>query len=267
MILAHEECHGVAVVNDTEETLGASPDIPREKSQRNGLDTPKIVNPSSSQKQDDAIPWNGLDPPQTASVLVDRESIPWNGLDPPTPVRAVKPVGSTVCELSCSNNKEKQEQESCAAFTVNILVGDRSVDAIVDTAAEVTVISEDLFHSLSPRPSIIGKRHLNMAGKNQSSKAKLAGPVHIRLRPLPDESKRGLNDEQVGKLEQLLSTYQDVFAKSDFDLGDFTAVSHSIYRGHAAPIKQGLRRTPLHFRGEEDGHLNKMLTAGDPTRA
>ena len=255
--MAQGECHGVAVINDTEEKPGTSPDIPREKSQWNGLDPPKIVNPSSSQKQDDAIPWNGLDPPQTASLLVDRESIPWNGLDPPTPVRAVKPVGGTVCELSCSNNKEKQE----------IFVGDRSVDVIVDTAAEVTVISEDLFHSLPPRPSIIGKRHLNMAGKNQSSKAKLAGPVHIRLRPLPDESKRGLNDEQVGKLEQLLSTYQDVFAKSDFDLGDFTAVSHSIDTGQAAPIKLGLRRTPLHFRGEEDGHLNKMLTAGDPMRA
>ena len=85
-------------------------------------------------------------------------------------------------------------------------------------------------------------------------------PEH--LRPLLDESKKGLDDEQVAKLEQLLSTYQDVFAKSDFDLGDFTAVSHSIDTGQAAPIKQGLRRTPLHFRGEEDGHLNKMLTAG-----
>ena len=174
----------VPAVNDTEEKAGASPDIPREKSQWNGLIPPKIVNPSSSQKQDDSFPWNGLDPPKPASLLVDRESFPWNGLDPPTPVRAVKPVGGTVCEPCCSNNKEKQEQESCAAFTVNILVGDRSVDAIVGTAAEVTVISEDLFHSLSPRPSIIGKRHLNMAGKNQSSKAKLAGPVHIRLGPL-----------------------------------------------------------------------------------
>ena len=182
--MAQGECHGVAVVNDTEEKPGTSPDIHCEKSQWNGLDPPKIVNPLSSQKQDDAIPWNGLDPPQTASLLVDRESTPWNGLDPPTPVRAVKPVEGTVCELSCSNDKEKQEQESCAAFTVNILVGDRSVDATVDTAAEVTVISEDVFHSLSPRPSIIGKRHLNMAGKNQSSKAKLAGPVHIRLGPL-----------------------------------------------------------------------------------
>ena len=180
--LAQGECHGVAVVNDTEEKPGASPDVHREKSQWNGLDPPKIVNPSSSQKQDDSIPWNGLDPPKPASFSLDRESIPWNGLDPPTPVRAVKPVGGTVCELSCSDNKEKQEQESW-------------------------------------------------------------------------------------KLEQLLSTYQDVFAKSDFDLGDFTAVSHSIDTGRAAPIKPGLRRTPLHFRGEEDGHLNKMLTAGDPTRA
>ena len=163
MSLAQGECHGVAVVNDTKEKPGASPDVHREKSQWNGLDPPKIVNPSSSQKQDDSIPWNGLDPLKPASFSLDRESIPWNGLDPPTPVGAVKPA--------------------------------------------------------------------------------------------------------VAKLEQLLSSYQDVFAKSDFDLGDFTAVSHSIDTGQAAPIKQGVRRTPLHFRGEEDGHLNKMLTAGDPTRA
>ena len=48
-------------------------------------------------------------------------------------------------------------------------------------------------------------------------------PEH--LRPLLEESKKGLDDEQEGKLQQLLSTDQDVFAKSDFDLGDFSAVS------------------------------------------
>ena len=48
----------------------------------------------------------------------------------------------------------------------------------------------------------------------------------------------------------------------DFDLGDFIAISHSIDTGQAAPTKQDLPRTTLQFRGEEDGYLNKMLTAG-----
>ena len=143
MILAHGECHGVAVVNDTEDKPVASPDVHTEKSQGNGPDPLIIANLSSSQKQDDSIPWNGLDSPRTASLFVDKESIPWNGLDPPTPTLPVEPGGSTVCELSCFNRKDSPDQESCAAFTVNILVGDRSVDVIVDTAAEVTVISED----------------------------------------------------------------------------------------------------------------------------
>ena len=56
--------------------------------------------------------------------------------------------------------------------------------------------------------------------------------------------------------------YADVFAKSDSDLGHLTKVSHSVDTGQEAPIKQGLRRTPLHFRGEADKHLDKMLKAG-----
>ena len=53
-----------------------------------------------------------------------------------------------------------------------------------------------------------------------------------------------LSGEQAKQLERLLMEYEDVFAKSDFDLGHFTTVSHSVDTGQEAPIEQGLHRTP-----------------------
>lgn len=48
-----------------------------------------------------------------------------------------------------------------------------------------------------------------------------------------------------------------MFAKYEFDLGNFTAVEHSIDTGSAKPIKQRMRRTPMGFAEEEEAHLKK----------
>jgi len=42
----------------------------------------------------------------------------------------------------------------------------------------------------------------------------------------------------------LLQTYQDVFSKSEYDLGRTTLTEHRIDTGDARPIKQGLRKQP-----------------------
>lgn len=70
-----------------------------------------------------------------------------------------------------------------------------------------------------------------------------------------------LDLDQVETVRQLLCNYSDVFAQSEFDLGTFTAIEHSIDTGDAKPIKQRIR-TPQCFVGEEEKHLNKMLDAG-----
>ncbi|GFO02423.1 transposon ty3-i Gag-Pol polyprotein [Plakobranchus ocellatus] len=70
-------------------------------------------------------------------------------------------------------------------------------------------------------------------------------PSH--LEPLWSDSKAELDDQQAKSLRNLLAEYQDVFAKSD--LGNFTAVYHTVDTGQAAPIKQRMRRTPIHFKG------------------
>ena len=63
-------------------------------------------------------------------------------------------------------------------------------------------------------------------------------------------------------MEELVNEFQDVFAKDEYDLGDFSAIFHEIDTGDAAPIKLPLRRTPIHFVKEEEEILDKMLKAG-----
>jgi hypothetical protein len=46
--------------------------------------------------------------------------------------------------------------------------------------------------------------------------------------------------------------FEDVFAKSEFDLGKFNTIQHGIDTGTNRPVKQRIRRTPLGFAGEEE---------------
>ncbi len=64
------------------------------------------------------------------------------------------------------------------------------------------------------------------------------------------------------QLGNLLSEFQDVFAKDELDLGSFTSIEHAIDTGDAMPVKQRIRRTPACFAGEEEAQLKKMLGAG-----
>ena len=64
------------------------------------------------------------------------------------------------------------------------------------------------------------------------------------------------------QLAHLLTSFEDVFARSEFDLGHFSGIGHTIDTGHARPIKLRMRRTPPCFIGEEEAHLKKMLQAG-----
>ena len=82
------------------------------------------------------------------------------------------------------------------------------------------------------------------------------------LKNLLETASNEFTDSELRSLKQLLFEYSDVFAENDLDLGDFSAISHSIDTGEAPPVKCGLRRTPIHFVQEEDKLLNEMLIAG-----
>lgn len=85
-------------------------------------------------------------------------------------------------------------------------------------------------------------------------------PEH--LIDLWQRSSQGLTSSESEQLAELLYEYQDVFARDEFDLGHFTALTHKIETGNALPIKEKFRRTPAHFAEDEEGHLQKMLKAG-----
>ena len=85
-------------------------------------------------------------------------------------------------------------------------------------------------------------------------------PEH--LQEMFDKSTVNLSGEQQAEFRELLRKHSSVFSSSDLDLGEFSAVEHTIETGQATPIKQKMRRTPIHFVGEEKKHLDQMLKAG-----
>ena len=95
-----------------------------------------------------------------------------------------------------------------------------------------------------------------------SNDPNLEGLVPEHLSQVFAESCKQLDDQQQDELAKLLVENQDVFAKSEFDLGDFSAIEHTIDTGDAKPIQLRMRRTPPAFVKEEEEHLEKMLKAG-----
>ena len=89
----------------------------------------------------------------------------------------------------------------------------------------------------------------------------LSNVVPDHLEDLINSSKQNLSDREGKLLEDLILEYQDVFAKDDYDLGDFTEIKYSIITCDAKPVKQRMRKTPLGFSKEEQAHLDKMLKA------
>jgi hypothetical protein len=62
-----------------------------------------------------------------------------------------------------------------------------------------------------------------------------------------DKSKGELNGQEQTQLSELLCEFEDVFAKSEFDLGKFNTIQHGIDTGANRPVKQRIGRTPLGF--------------------
>ena len=85
------------------------------------------------------------------------------------------------------------------------------------------------------------------------------GDMPPHLQTLYQQSIEHLSDDEALLLKALLIEFEDVFAKDEFDLGNFTEVEHNIDTQDSKPIKQRMRKTPVGFAEEEEAHLNKML--------
>ncbi|XP_070546257.1 uncharacterized protein [Ptychodera flava] len=70
---------------------------------------------------------------------------------------------------------------SGSMYSVPISVEDQEIQAVVDTAAEVTIISDRLYHGLADRPPVIKVTTMQTAGREMGMKAYQVGPVTSQL--------------------------------------------------------------------------------------
>ena len=71
-----------------------------------------------------------------------------------------------------------------------------------------------------------------------------------------------LSLENLQKLTELLHNYNDIFSKSDIDIGHTTSVKHKIELPNDIPFKQRYRRIPPSMFDEVRNHLQQLLSAG-----
>ena len=67
--------------------------------------------------------------------------------------------------------------KSASQFSMNIQVGNRCVSAVVDSAAEVSLISDKVYRSLAKPPKKLQDVTLHTAGRQMVMKGFIVGPV------------------------------------------------------------------------------------------
>ena len=124
--------------------------------------------------------------------------------------------------------------------------------------------------------TVLSEITIGHAVQEQVNVAEVSEPLHEQGSEMPSEPRElpghlkdlfqrsieHLNAEEQVQLADLLIEYEDVFAQSEFDLGNFSDIVHTIDTGSSKPVKQRMRRTPACFVGEEEAHLDKMIKAG-----
>ena len=73
------------------------------------------------------------------------------------------------------------QTKSLAVFKVDVDMEGHRVHAVVDTAAEVTLISDRLFHTLNPPPPFIRPCKIATAGREMSMDGSVVGPVRLKI--------------------------------------------------------------------------------------
>ena len=70
---------------------------------------------------------------------------------------------------------------SASQFTLKVQVSNKTVKAVVDTAAQVTIISDKVFNSLKNKPKKISDAKLLNAGRELSMTGMVVGPVRLKI--------------------------------------------------------------------------------------
>lgn len=82
-------------------------------------------------------------------------------------------------------------------------------------------------------------------------------PKH--LTELYERASEGMSSTQKKQIAKLLGKYGNIFAKDETDLGRTGIIKHRIAVDNARPIKQPMRRVPVHMQDEVDRQIDLML--------
>ena len=105
-------------------------------------------------------------------------------------------------------------------------------------------------------------REVHISGNVDTNLQVMLDTLPPHLYNLWENSCKLLSKEQSVRVGELLTSYADIFAAHEFDIGSFRGVQHRIDTRDAPPVRHRMRRTPIGFEQEEEAHLQKMLRAG-----
>ncbi|XP_053391395.1 uncharacterized protein LOC128554171 [Mercenaria mercenaria] len=74
-----------------------------------------------------------------------------------------------------------RQLKSVSMCKVAVEVGGKRVDAVVDTAAEITLISDRLYYTFRKRPPVLKTITLMTAGRDMPIRGRIVGPVSLRI--------------------------------------------------------------------------------------
>lgn len=82
-------------------------------------------------------------------------------------------------------------------------------------------------------------------------------PAH--LNDMYERTVVGMQLTQRREVARILTKYASVFSETDDDIGRTGIIRHRINTGDATPVKQPIRRTPVHLTPEVDKQIDEML--------
>ena len=103
--------------------------------------------------------------------------------------------------------------------------------------------------SMSPVDKIVDSE------KQPSNKKSLTPALNELLKKMSPK----ITGKQRGQVKELLLKHSSLFANNDKELGKTGIVRHGIKTDDRTPVKQPLRRIPVHMKEEVDSHIDDML--------
>ena len=191
-------------------------------------------------------------------VVVDRDTVipAWSVGDVHTKVESNQPRRTFIGMSWMTENREFLPGVCVARTLVPDRFGDVPVQIANVTKRPVNLRAGTVVSELSP-----------VQVNEPSSVEGSFGQVPEHVRSLIEQVDESVEDDVKEKLRGLLCKYGDVFSAGEYDLGDTSVVRHTIDTGCNRPVKQQLRRQPVHLLEDIDKEVEHMLKAGviEPT--